>query len=56
MKDTEHKPSRRDFLKKAGYIAPVILTIKAAPALAGTGSNYCERKRTSSFNYFGSYK
>ena len=30
--------SRRDFLKKAGYAAPVILTINAAPAFAKNGS------------------
>ena len=31
--------SRRNFLKKAGYAVPVILTMKAMPALAGYGSN-----------------
>jgi hypothetical protein len=30
--------SRRDFLKKTAYVVPVILTLKAAPSLAGTGS------------------
>lgn len=30
--------SRRDFLKKTAYVVPVVLTLKAAPALAGTGS------------------
>ena len=38
MDKKEHKQSRRDFLKKAAYVAPVVLTIKAAPALAGFGS------------------
>ena len=35
---SEHNKSRRDFLKKAGYAAPVLLTFKAAPALAKLGS------------------
>lgn len=30
--------SRREFLKKTAYVVPVVLTLKAAPALAGTGS------------------
>ena len=38
MNKNDQKQSRRDFLKKAAYVAPVILTIKAAPALAGIGS------------------
>ena len=35
---SEHNKSRRDFLKKAGYAAPAILTIAAAPAFASSGS------------------
>lgn len=34
----ECQQSRRDFLKKAAYTAPVILTITAAPAFAKSGS------------------
>ncbi len=30
--------SRRDFLRKSAYVAPVILSMYAAPSLAGTGS------------------
>ena len=30
--------SRRDFVKKAMYVAPVVLTLAAAPAFAKTGS------------------
>ena len=30
--------SRRDFLKKSAYVVPVVLTLKAAPTLASTGS------------------
>lgn len=37
MSDSTNK-SRRDFLKKSAYVVPVILTLKAAPVLAGTGS------------------
>jgi hypothetical protein len=38
--DTEHKhdDSRRSFLKKAAYTAPLILTLKADPAFASYGS------------------
>lgn len=32
------KESRRDFLKKAGYTAPAVLTLNAAPAFAKNGS------------------
>ena len=31
--------SRRDFLKKAAYVAPAIATISAVPTLAAAGSN-----------------
>ena len=34
----EHEDSRRSFLKKAAYIAPMILTLKADPAFASYGS------------------
>ncbi len=30
--------SRRDFLKKTGYSAPVVITLAATPALAAGGS------------------
>lgn len=30
--------SRREFVKKAAYVAPVILTLQVKPALAGSGS------------------
>lgn len=38
MNQREHQKSRRDFLKKVGYTAPVILTMAAAPAFAKQGS------------------
>jgi len=30
--------SKRDFLKKSAYVVPAILTLKAIPAFAGSGS------------------
>lgn len=39
MIDNNHQKSRRDFLKKVGYTAPVILTLTAAPAFAAVGSS-----------------
>ena len=40
MKDSEQQQrfSRRQFVKRAAYIAPAILTLKAAPAYAKKGS------------------
>jgi len=31
--------SRREFLKKAAYAAPVVLSLKAVPSFANTGSS-----------------
>lgn len=39
MDKKDKQQSRRDFLKKAGYVVPVILTMKAMPAIAGYGSH-----------------
>ena len=48
MKDVESKQvdtqdeisdSRREFVKKAVYVAPAILTLRAAPAYAKNGSD-----------------
>ena len=36
---SEHNNSRRDFLKKTAYVAPVILTLSATPAFARPGSH-----------------
>ncbi len=50
MNKKEHQESRRDFLKKAAYTAPVILTMAAAPAFATYGSarmNYKQRSKVS---------
>jgi hypothetical protein len=44
MSEIRHQKSRRDFLKKVGYTAPVILTLTAMPAFAGHGSNMVKDK------------
>ncbi len=31
---SDHNQSRRSFIKKAAYIAPVVLTLKASPSMA----------------------
>ena len=36
--EREHDESRRSFIKKAAYTAPVILSLKADPAFASYGS------------------
>lgn len=36
---SDHDQSRRDFLKKAAYTAPVVLTLAAAPSFATHGSS-----------------
>ncbi len=41
MSDYINNKSRRDFVKKVAYVAPVILSMKALPALANTGSHKC---------------
>lgn len=33
-----HDESKRKFVKTVGYVAPAILTLKAVPAFAATGS------------------
>ena len=35
---SKHKVSRREFVKKAAYIAPAIITLTAAPSYARAGS------------------
>jgi len=34
----DNEQTRRSFIKTAAYVAPAILTLKAAPAFAGVGS------------------
>jgi len=35
---SKHGTSRREFVKKAAYIAPAIITLRAAPSYAKAGS------------------
>lgn len=42
-KTESHKASRRAFVKKAAYVAPVILTLAAAPSFAKAGSSKGDR-------------
>ena len=37
-KDTGTNESRRDFIKKAAYTAPVIMTLTALPTMQAVGS------------------
>ena len=37
---SKHDVSRRKFIKTAGYVAPAILTLKAIPSFASSGSGY----------------
>jgi len=38
MSNSPNNESRRSFVKKAAYIAPAVLTLKALPAFASQGS------------------
>ena len=43
---TEEQISKRELLKKAGYIAPAILTLQAIPAFASNGSGLANTEGT----------
>jgi len=36
---SKHNESRRKFIKKVAYVAPVVLTLNATPVIAAYGSN-----------------
>jgi len=40
---TDEQISKRDLLKKAAYIAPMILTLTVAPAFSSSGSGVAEK-------------
>jgi hypothetical protein len=42
MFEMSENQSKRDFLKKSAYVVPMILTLKAIPAFAGSGSGRTE--------------
>ena len=48
---SEERLTRRDALKKAAYITPVILTFLAAPAFASGGSG--REERSEAYGYDG---
>ena len=50
--------TKRDFIKKATYVVPAVLTLKAAPAFAaaGSGSNGGKYKKVSKKRYKKAYK
>ncbi len=41
----EQTPTRRDVLKTALYVTPIILTLVAAPSFAQAGSGSTKRKK-----------
>jgi len=43
--EVSEKP-RRDFVKKLAYVAPIVLTLRAAPSTARAGSGAEPRLRT----------
>jgi len=40
---TDEQISKRELLKKAAYVAPVMLTLKVAPTFAASGSGLAEK-------------
>ena len=50
---TEKQISKRELLKKAAYVAPAVLTLKAAPSLASNGSGLAEQDRGEKFKEKG---
>ena len=42
---TEEQISKRELLKKAAYVAPAIITMKAVPSFASNGSDLTEQAR-----------
>lgn len=41
---SEHEDSRRDFIKKAAYVVPAVLSLNLALAEARAGSNKKQKK------------
>jgi len=50
----EKQQSKRDFLKKSVYVVPTILTLKAIPSFAGSGSGRAETGNSREGNGAGS--
>ena len=45
MDDHNDDPSRRAFVKKAAYVAPVIVTLEAMPVFASSGSDWSKDEK-----------
>ena len=43
--DTSHDTTKREFLQKATYVVPAVLTLAAAPSFASAGSNSKKAKK-----------
>ncbi len=43
--DLKVKQERRNFIKKAAYIAPTIITMAALPSFASAGSGFTNKRR-----------
>jgi hypothetical protein len=56
--DKGSKTSRRDFLKKAAYVAPAVLTLNAVPAFATHGSEppVCDRPKSDFYDWFSRFR
>jgi|GEM_PF-2483665 len=56
--DTGSQSSRRDFLKKAAYVAPAVLTLNAMPAFATHGSKppVCDRPKPDFSDKFSKFR
>ena len=45
MGEHNDDPSRRAFVKKAAYVAPVIVTLEAMPVFASNGSDWSKAEK-----------
>ena len=43
---TDEQTSKRELLKRAAYVAPMMLTLKVAPTFAASGSGLAENAET----------
>ena len=51
MTDQQQNSSRRNFLKKAAYVAPVIMTLKVTPSIASSGSGMTTQNSSCTLNH-----
>jgi hypothetical protein len=47
MKEKDQQVTRREVIKKAAFVAPVILTLPAGASLASAGSSHSGRRHSS---------